>query len=147
MSVDVLRELASTNPRAATLLGARYSTTVGTGERCDDEAMRWYKVGAQGGDSKAMHNYGVLLQRRGDQAAAVEWFTKAGDEPCALHALGRLYHTGFHASNGRFHRDLTKAEECYQRASHFGWGPARDDLCTLHLDNRILFGDHSPQCS
>lgn len=83
-----------------------------------------------------VHTDGVMLHRKGKNAEALLWYEKAADSglPDAIHALARLWHTGFHGKKGRYLRDMAKAQDYYERALSQGFYPAKADLCQLQKE-------------
>lgn len=85
-----------------------------------------------------------MLRREGKDAEALGWHEMAAEArlPDAIHALGQLWHVGFHhSSNGRFVRDMTKARTYYERAISLGFLPATRDLDQL-LAQMTDLGSH-----
>lgn len=75
-----------------------------------------------------------MLRREGKDGESLEWHEMAAEAglPDAIHALGQLWHVGFHhASHGRFVRDMPRARAYYERAISLGFLPARRDLAQL----------------
>lgn len=80
-----------------------------------DDAARFYAkaVASRPGDPKILHNFGVLLAQRGQQAEAVEFFNKTLDvQPDHLNAHNNLANVC--QELGRYEEALTHYDRCLQ---------------------------------
>ncbi|MFJ9371661.1 tetratricopeptide repeat protein [Nocardia sp. NPDC101769] len=97
------------------------------------EAEDWYRKAAAGGDASAMHNLGLLLEKRGDLAGAEDWYRKAivAGNKDAMRNLGLLlYDRG----------DLARAEDWYRKAIAAGNKDSMRNLGILLRDRGDLAG-------
>lgn len=81
-----------------------------------------------------------MLERRGNKAEALVWYERAAGAgvPDSIHALAQLWHTGFQAKNGRFVRDMHKANALYEDSAAAGYLPSKDNLVQLRREMMAL---------
>jgi len=79
----------------------------------DDQALQWYRNGADAGDAAAMVNLGALLRKQGKENQAEQWYRKAADagNADAMVNLGALL-----AEQG----EEDQAEQWYRKAAAAG---------------------------
>lgn len=135
--------LAATNdlpwPGAYTNLGLLYYEGVGV-ERNLNESIKWYKKGAEVGDSEAMYCLGLSYQSgegvpQSDVEAA-KWYQLATDKghENAANNLGYMYATGKGVN-----KDLDKAGALYLKAAKGGSVNAQYVIGLWYLDGLFNF--------
>ena len=98
------------------------------------EAMRWYRVAANSGDSFAQTELGVMLEIGAgsivDLAQARDWYRRAAGEGYlpAVVLLASLYSRGKGVA-----QDREQALHLLKSAAEQGYAPAKTDLAVLHL--------------
>lgn len=96
-----------------------------------DRALEWYRSAAELGSAAGMVAAGRLMERRGDPAAAREWYLRgvAAGSPEAMNYLGVLYHQGSGVP-----RDPGEAIRWFRRAADAGSAVAAANLRALGVD-------------
>ncbi len=119
------------HPAAAALCGVSY--WFGNGIARDPaEAARWFRKGAELGNSRAMLGFGNALESgQGvpmDKKQAVEWWTKAAEqgEPLAMNRLGE------HFNSDAGDRDIRLAMDWWQKAAEHDIPEAMTNLGIHH---------------
>lgn len=136
--------LAATNvsmpyPGAYTCLGLLFYEGVGT-ERNLEESIKWYRKGAEAGDSEAMYCLGLSYQKGEgvpqSDIEAVKWFQLATDEGHAYAAnnLGYMYAIGKGVN-----KDLNKAGILYLQAAKEGSSKAQYTVGLWFLEGLFNF--------
>jgi hypothetical protein len=90
---------APQSPDAQLKVGDQYAYGQGV-QRNDVEAVRWYRMAAEGGNAEAQYKLGVMLDKvwgtRRDSQEAVKWFTTAANQGHVggMNNMGLMYEKG-----------------------------------------------------
>ena len=121
---DLIRCAELGNPRVQLTLGLKYASGDGVTED-DAEAVRWFRVAADGGHARAQFNLAVMYASGDgvaeDDAEAVRWFRAAADQGHvrAQYSLGVMYGNGDGVAE-----DDAEAARWYQLAADQGHAEA-----------------------
>jgi uncharacterized protein len=103
---------------AQKIIGHIYSFGQGRDQN-DDEAIKWYKLAAEGGDRVAQNNLGsYLLEENIDEA--IKWYTASAEQNLVFsqETLGDIY-SGILISSEKYRNDL-EALKWYEKGSNSG---------------------------
>jgi TPR repeat protein len=101
------------------------------------EALKWYTIGVDAGDGRAMYVLGRMYEdgqvgKSKDPTKALEWFQKATDADYSPAA----YYLGWMYQNGKLGqpKDLVESFKWYQRAAQLGYSSGMTMLGALYAD-------------
>ena len=120
-----LRKAAADGDCSACLMLGREYMGGGAVDADEEEAERWFRLGADRGDPPCMASLGALLRQKGDAEGAVRFLTKASDAGSseAEGILALMYLEGEGVD-----RDPLRAEDLLRSASGKGNTDAKCDL-------------------
>ena len=136
--IDILRQSAGLGCAVAQYqIGIYYHTGAMGLEQNKEEAIKWWKKAAEGGDFHAQHNLGTIEYTNGNHAAAMRhWcFTASGGKRSSMDALIECFRHG-----QLHHSDLAETLQAMYRA--------RDELKSEDRDKYIVYlkmtGEYDP---
>lgn len=105
------------------------------GTKHPERAEDWYRVAAEAGSSRALHELGVTQRHRGDFDAAVSSITSAISQnyPPAINAMAIMKFRGLGVP-----RDREEARALWVRAADLGHAPSSRNLAMAYLNG--VFG-------
>ena len=128
----ITQEAQAGSPTAQFLLGRCYHTGQGV-SRDVAEAIRWYRMAAEHGETAAQVNLGILHIVSGDCREALKWLQRAaadGSAPAAYN-LAVLFMNGCGAASSE-----QEALAWYRRAADKGFAPAFSAIGDLYKAGR-----------
>ena len=127
---ELLRRAEGGDLQAAFLLGSRFAQRGGSE---DAEAVRWYRIAAEGGLAEGQYNLGTLYaQGRGvqrDDTQAAKWFELAAHQGLAP---AQFNLASFYASGRGVARDNALAAVWFEQAAKAGLPQAQHNLGLMY---------------
>ena len=120
------------NPIAQNYLGVMYTNGLGV-KKNYIEALKWYRKGAEGGNTSAMYNLGWMYERglglKKDNVEAVKWLRKAAESgnSTAMNDLGYRYQHGLGVK-----KDYAEAVKWYHQGAMSGDATAMYNLAYMY---------------
>jgi uncharacterized protein len=129
--------------KAQMSIAGMYSSGQGV-QQSFTEAVKWYRLGAEQGDSIAQNNLAILLFSINSEEA-LQWMIIAAERgvPFAQSGLGDIYSEGISLPENlrNCYKDNSKAFEWYQRAGEGGFPYAYHRLGELYTNGKGIKKD------
>ena len=133
----------SDNPRAQNYLGYMYDHGLGV-KQDYAEAVKWYRKGAEGGNTSAMGNLGYMYKNglgvKQDYSEALKWYRKGaeGGNATAMRNLGGMYQNGLGIK-----QDYAEALKWYRKAVEGGNARAMNNLGYMYYNGLGVKQDYA----
>lgn len=117
---------------------------VGKGAPQDrSNAMKWYRVAAEGGNVEAQNSLGSMFQEGKEYRDALFWYEKAASQghAQATNSAAYLYDTGLGTP-----QDRHKGFELYSRAADLGWAEAMWNIANMYGAGQLGKVDERMAC-